>query len=87
MSKETEDRMKVLRIICDECGAEKGATNHWRMVIGGTSYIEFTPWNDANDTHPRVLHVCGQKCAHAVLDRWMSTGKLEKSSKEETCSM
>lgn len=68
-----------LQFTCDVCGAERRDTNHW---------FEF--YNNGEDAgirifagNERLKQVCGQKCAHIMLDRWLSTGSLEK---EEPCA-
>ena len=62
------------KIICDVCGAVRGETNHWFSIYtypatdGVLMIRQF-----ATD---RPEHVCGQQCAHALLDRWLATGML-----------
>jgi hypothetical protein len=59
---------------CDECGTEKKETNHWFEIQMGeygpgfTRTLIVTPWTE----HPNgVLHICGEQCAHKVLQKWL----------------
>lgn len=78
--------MRKETYICDECGAERGETNHWFSLstrlfqYGGPASMKeegffLFPWD--GEARGQV-HLCGQGCVHAVLDRFMSTGKVEK---------
>ena len=60
---------------CDICGSERKQTNHWfEFYENGDGAIGLRTFK-GNDT---LKHVCGQACAHQMLDRWLSTGSLEK---------
>lgn len=63
---------------CDVCGEIRGESNHWFEVVehaGNIALAKFLGRRTARQ-------VCGSKCAHALLDRWLTTGNLE--SKQET---
>lgn len=66
------------KYICDVCGAVRGETNHWFVgaVTGGVQPALFIEGFRVCD-NTNVKHLCGQKCAHALLDRWLTTGSLE----------
>lgn len=43
--------------------------------------VDVIPWCEqmaATTFAEGIFHVCGQTCGHSALDRFMSTGKLEK---------
>ena len=63
---------------CDVCGAVRGETNHWfqarlRANEWQAASLEIEPFISIGLT---AVHLCGQKCAHALLDRWLATGQL-----------
>jgi hypothetical protein len=72
------DVAEVNTFRCDECGIQKQTTNHWWAAHAKESPVEFfiSPWDEAvlGNAH----HYCGQSCVHAAMDRWMTTGSLEK---------
>ena len=59
---------------CDVCGAVRGESNHWFAVGKLTGAIVVIQWDRA--ILEGATHICGQKCAHALLDRWLATGSL-----------
>lgn len=71
--------MRTERFTCDQCGIEKGETNHWYIVV-------LPPLEGFNvytwESGMPGKHVCGQNCASILLARWMATGKLDKPSVE-----
>ena len=59
-------------IRCEECNAERGIANHWlelRHSKQGAPY--FLEWSRAAEK-PGSKHVCGQTCAHLILDRHLA---------------
>ena len=64
------------KCFCDMCGAVRGATNHWFMVGSLPGAIVVKRWESSNFASAQI-HLCGQKCVHALLDRWLTTGSNE----------
>ena len=69
------------KCFCDMCGAVRGATNHWFMVddllvVGLPGAIVVKRWESSKFASAQI-HLCGQKCVHALLDRWLTTGSNE----------
>ena len=60
---------------CDVCGITKAAVNHWYDVWTADGVLYFKGGGD----DPRCKQVCGHAHAHEMLDRWLSTGTLEKA--------
>lgn len=61
---------------CEICGVEKRDVNHWYEVYNngeGAIGIRHFQGNEF------LKQVCGAACAHKLLDRWLSTGSLEKA--------
>lgn len=55
---------------CDICGVDRRETNHWYWVLAKSDAITFRRWS-ANV--PRTAkHVCGEGCAHRLLDQFVS---------------
>ena len=61
---------------CELCGGTRLEGNHWLELryLKGVPY--FLPWTPAAEKRGRK-HVCGAKCAHIVLDRYL-TGLVEE---------
>lgn len=58
---------------CAVCGAEKGSTNHWFVIITERLAIAVTEME-----YPLVTDgepVCGQACAVHKVSEWMSAKK------------
>ena len=64
------------KCFCDMCGAVRGATNHWFMVGSLPGAIVVKRWESSKFASAQI-HLCGQKCVHALLDRWLTTGSLD----------
>ena len=86
--------MKIETFACDECGKRRDSdANHWWVLSADVSAVDLSnqehaigallimKWEDGikhgNPPH-RESHVCGQSCVIAAVNRFMSTGKLEK---------
>lgn len=71
------------KYVCDVCGAVRGETNHW--FVGGTEDSNLQIWPfDSDPLYGGQQHLCGQKCAHAMLDRWLTTGSITAPSAPES---
>lgn len=71
------------RYNCDVCGDAKTEAGDdwwlaWRGTTGGEPGSEGEPmlkvsgWNHVLSHSAEVRHLCGARCAHTLLDRWMS---------------
>ena len=57
------------RVSCDVCGAQKRSVNHWWKIKEMASHVRVYR---ASETVPRPYKdVCGQSCAHRLMDKWM----------------
>jgi hypothetical protein len=56
---------------CDECGAEKKETNHWFLISSDGASFFAEPWSDHNAEAGYSAHICGEQCAHKVLQKWL----------------
>ncbi len=75
------------KCFCDMCRAVRGATNHWFMVddllvVGIPGAIVVKRWESSKFASAQI-HLCGQKCVHALLDRWLTTGSLDANRHED----
>ena len=57
--------------VCDICGAVRGETNHWFEVDRSGTLLVFGPFVGLRE----LTQVCGQGCAHKLLDQFMASGK------------
>lgn len=57
---------RQIQYTCDVCGAPKGATNHWFIILRSTEQITISQW-DNGISDPSARHVCGQACAAVCL--------------------
>ena len=65
---------------CEQCAVEKGEGNKWlelRHTPSGAPY--FREWTFEAEL-PDASHVCGEKCAHLVLNRHLAS--LRELAKE-----
>ena len=70
---------RATTIRCDVCQIAKKETNHWWVAaLRNDRVLTIRPMT-AKGNASVSLDLCGQACAHKLLDRWMATGKLEKS--------
>jgi len=65
------------QFVCDICGAQRQDTNHWFLAEQlPNGILSFTPWDLPRSPGYReqahIQHLCGQACAHKLLDAWMS---------------
>jgi len=61
---------------CSECGAERRQANHWFVYRRSELGLDFHKWEwmaRENMLEDQDLgHLCGQGCAHKVLDKFMA---------------
>ncbi len=68
---------------CDVCGIAKNEDQHdWWLAFTETisptagapeqTVLRVTPWNEFLSHSAGVLHLCGSRCTHTELDRWMT---------------
>ncbi len=60
------------KIQCDICGVERKEVNHWHLARLTSSGLHFPKTRKIGDKD-----LCGQVCAHKLLDRYLSTGSIE----------
>jgi hypothetical protein len=63
--------MKVNGYICDECSAERGASNHWWLLCVTKGTLMLTRWNDEFATDGDTRHYCGRACVQKAVERFM----------------
>jgi hypothetical protein len=60
---------------CDVCGVEKKVANHWFIAEMTNVGIHFHTWEwavrECQLDEERVRHLCGQACAHKMLDEFL----------------
>jgi hypothetical protein len=74
--------MEQVVLVCDVCGRQKGATNHWYVAVTdpathdrpGSEGIAFGPIDaETFDRDTKREHICGQECLHKRLAQWLET--------------
>lgn len=61
----------VTKYICDGCGKEKGATNHWFRVRNFKLSNVVTTW----EVGELGEMCCGEACVLAAISKWMQERK------------
>lgn len=74
--------MTIKRIYaCSCCGVERKDANHWFVLVETHAGFHLQTWDWAVAEHrldeDGTEHVCGQACAHKLLDRFMAGAKPE----------
>ena len=69
---------------CAVCGAIKGEVNHWyayRLTAEGIRFGAFDKLKFYMETDDMLGAdcVCGQKCLHAILDKWLAAQRSPTS--------
>jgi hypothetical protein len=61
-------------VTCDVCGAERKEVNHWFVLAFSPEHgsVSVFPWDRATYYIKDGKHVCGQACAHKLLDEFLS---------------
>jgi hypothetical protein len=57
------------------CGIQKKTTNHWVLAKVSTGGITFMPWDTALAFEDEIIVLCGERCASALLSRYMGDWK------------
>jgi hypothetical protein len=65
----------VATVRCEICGAERREANHWRLARINSGGLHFPLKRRDGDKD-----VCGQACAHILLDRWLAAGPTLKQA-------
>lgn len=63
----------TMHIKCSQCGAVKGATNHWHIAWWSGTHFHTKPIMDdpAMLREDGVFIVCGDNCAHKVYQQFL----------------
>ncbi len=65
---------------CDFCGATRGPENHWLLVRNCFGYFRVKEWDEDEAADPINKHVCGAKCCHVALDRYLESLRKESEN-------
>ena len=70
-------------VTCEQCGAQRGPSNHWLELryIRGAPYL--LKWSRAAEK-PGSKHICGAGCAHLVLDKHLAALQEKPVQTEES---
>ena len=71
--------MIELTIKGNECGAKRGEGNHWLELRWLRDAPYFLGWSP-DSLQPGTEHICGEKCAHAILSKHL-TALRDKTKK------
>ncbi len=66
-------------VMCDVCVKIRGATNHWQEFFEEQGVVTVSKFEGRGIR----LQTCGSECAHALLDRWLTTGSLDANRHED----
>lgn len=81
---------------CDVCGAPKGETNHWRVLVITELLVtrssapdspikirelRISEWLEEAARIEGARHACGNNCTQKLVERYLATGKLEAPRK------
>lgn len=83
---------------CDVCGVERMEANHWfkmrrassnnrfdgndLLVIGRWEWKAVNYAIDSQQEYSDMIHLCGQTCAHKLLDQFMSEVSSQPKTKD-----
>ena len=56
---------------CDVCNKEKSETLSPAEGEREQPVVKVTPWNGFLAHSADVQHLCGARCVHTIMDRWM----------------
>lgn len=71
---------------CNVCGKEKNEKSEdwwlaWMEMLSPAEHeteqasLRVTPWNAFLAHSADMRHLCGARCVHTILDRWMQEGE------------
>ena len=71
---------------CDICGTERKEANHWFVASSGEDSLHFVTWAKAESDNvlnaESAVHLCGQVCAHKLLDRFLTETSSAQPAQE-----
>lgn len=80
--------MKRSSYSCDICGVERKEANHWFMATKDAVCLSIESWDAAEIENwldnEDALHLCGQVCAHKLLDRFLAEATKTVNSGQQT---
>lgn len=75
--------MKVETYKCDQCGKlRSNDSNHWLLALEFMGSFRLCAWDRDVAKEPDASHLCGEKCAHAAVDKYLAelrTGSAQKN--------
>ena len=78
--------MKRSSYSCDICGVERKEANHWFMATKDAACLSIESWNAAEIENrlddEDAIHLCGQVCAHKLLDRFLTESSVTSTKGE-----
>jgi hypothetical protein len=72
---EGRQEMAATSLFTCTCGIQKKTTNHWVLAKVTTGGITFMPWDTALAFEDEIIVLCGERCASALLSRYMGDWK------------
>ena len=69
--------MKIEEVICDQCGARKGKTNHWFSLYrteGSFHIYKHGNYENAKREQVEIKDICGLTCALKQLSYFIQPG-------------
>ena len=67
------------QFLCNKCGAEKGASNHWLLAWRADNGLIIRDWDPELARKGSVLVLCGDRCAVRLLSNFLTSLKWEPS--------
>lgn len=72
---------------CDICGVDRKEANHWFVATKDAVCLSIESW-DAAEIENRLdeedaIHLCGQVCAHKLLDRFLAESSVTSTKGED----
>jgi hypothetical protein len=78
--------VKLEQFVCDVCGKQKGAANHWLIALLPDSvrlamanaitltdpHAAITSWSPQLAKLPMSRHLCGEGCTFKLLSQWIT---------------
>ena len=60
------------------CGVQKKTSNHWILAITSAHDVKFMPWDANLALEDKVIVLCGERCAAALLSRCLGDWKASE---------